>query len=83
MRLMGIGLVIFGLVLSGAAAAHGVYHSGPIKFCHSENGTEFKPGDYCYTSCAPKAACYLEVCYSDGSLLKVFPCMQRDCRKLC
>jgi len=84
MRLVGIGLLVLGLVASAAAAAHDRTHHGPpMKFCYSPNGTAYKPGDYCYTSCAPATACYVEMCFADGEWMKTFACKQRDCRKLC
>jgi hypothetical protein len=84
-RFVGIGLLICGLVLSGEAFASNPshHHSLPIKFCYRDNGTPYKPGDYCYTSCAPATACYVEMCFNDGSWMKVFACKQRDCRKVC
>jgi hypothetical protein len=84
MRFVGIGLLICGLVLSGGALANNSAHrSGPVKLCYSDNGTAYKPGDYCYTSCAPAAACDVDMCFSDGTWMTVFACKQRDCRKVC
>jgi hypothetical protein len=84
MRFVGIGLLICGLVLSGDALANSrASHSGPTKFCFRDSGAAYKPGDYCYTSCAPASACYVEVCFGDGTWMTVFACKQRDCRKLC
>jgi hypothetical protein len=84
MRFVGIGLLICGLVLSGDALAnHRIRHHGPDKMCHRDNGTEYSPGDYCYTSCTPKTACYVEMCFGDGEWMRVFACKQLDCRKLC
>jgi len=83
-RLVGIGLLICGLILSGAAVAHDRAHHGqPIKICTRDNVVAYKPGDYCYTSCAPATACDVEMCFGDGTWMKVFACKQRDCRKLC
>jgi hypothetical protein len=84
MRIVGIGLLICGLVLNGdALAGDRAHHSGPIKLCYRDNGVAYRPGDYCYTSCAPTTACDVEVCFSDGTWMKVFACKQRDCNKLC
>jgi hypothetical protein len=84
MRFVGIGLLICGLIFSGGALAHyRVHHLGPIKSCYRDDGTAYKPGDYCYTSCSPATACYVEMCFSDGTWEKVFACKQRDCRKVC
>jgi hypothetical protein len=84
MRFVGIGLLICGFVLSGdALAGDRVHHSGPIKLCYRDNGVAYKPGDYCYTSCAPATACYVDMCFSDGSWTKVFACKTRDCSKVC
>ena len=85
MRFVGIGLLICGLAFSGDALASNPshHHSLPIKFCYRDNGTAYKPGDYCYTSCAPATACYVDMCFADGSWTKVFACKQRDCRKVC
>jgi len=83
MRFVGIGLLICGLVLSGGAAAGFRLHHSPMNFCHTDNGTAYKPGDYCYTSCAPATACYVDVCFSDGTWMTVFACKARDCRKVC
>ena len=83
-RIVGIGLLICGLVLSGdALASSRSRHGPPMKFCTRENGVAYKPGDYCYTSCAPATACDVEMCFADGSWMKVFACKQRDCRKVC
>ena len=83
-RFVGIGLLICGLVLSGDALANNrTRHSGPIKLCTRDNGVAYKPGDYCYTSCAPATACYVEVCFSDGTWMRVFACKAPDCRKVC
>ena len=83
-RIVGIGLLICGLVLSGdALASSRNRHGPPMKFCTRENGVAYKPGDYCYTSCAPATACYVDMCFADGSWTKVFACKQRDCRKVC
>ena len=62
---------------------HHSHHSAPIKYCYTPNGTAYKPGDYCYTSCAPTAACQVQMCFADGQWMEVFPCKQRDCRKVC
>lgn len=84
MRFVGIGLLVFGLLLSGGAVANNrSHHSGPTKLCYSENGTAYKPGDYCNTSCAPTKTCEVEMCFADGEWMTLFPCKQRDCRKLC
>ena len=84
MRFVGIGLLICGLVLSGGAlAGFRVASFADQASATRDNGTAYKPGDYCYTSCAPATACYVEVCFSDGSWMKVFACKQRDCRKVC
>jgi hypothetical protein len=84
MRFVGIGLLICGLVLSGEAlASHRIYHLGPVKYCYRDNGIAYKPGSYCYTSCTPNTACFVEVCFSDGEWMRVFACKQLDCRKLC
>ena len=86
MRFVGIGLLICGLVLSGDALAGSKsnnHHSPPMKLCYRDNGTAYKPGDYCYTSCAPATACDVEMCFADGNWMKVFACKQRDCRKVC
>ncbi len=84
MRFVGIGLLVLGLVASGAAVASvHAHHSPPAKQCYRSDGTAYKPGDYCYTSCAPATACDVEMCFADGSWMKVFACKQRDCRKVC
>ena len=87
MRWMGIGMLVFAFALADGAGAnardYNSHHSGPIKSCYTPSGTAYKPGDYCYTSCAPAAACQVEMCFADGEWMDVFPCKQRDCRKLC
>jgi len=83
MRWIGVGLLICGLAASGAAEARRGFGHTTINTCYTDKGVAYKPGDWCYSNCAPAGACYLEVCYSDGSLIKVFPCKQRDCRKQC
>ena len=86
MRWMGIGMLVFAFAAAGGvgADAHDFTHrSAPMKFCYSPSGTAYKPGDYCYTSCAPTAACQVQMCFADGEWMDVFPCKQRDCRKVC
>ena len=65
-RFVGIGLLICGLVLSGDALASSrdASFGPPIKLCYRDNGVAYKPGDYCYTSCAPATACDVEMCFS-------------------
>jgi hypothetical protein len=83
MRAAGLALLVFALALGGEAFAHSwPDHSSPTKFCYRA-GTAFKPGDFCYTSCEPTAACELEMCDFDGAFLMVGACKTRDCRKLC
>jgi hypothetical protein len=76
--------MILGLVSSGAAAAHGRWHlSEPVKTCSWSDGTVYKAGDYCYTSCVPASRCDIEFCSGDGTWTTIFACKQRDCRKVC
>ena len=67
MRFVGIGLLVFGLVLSGGTAADARrYHRTRIpasKPCE-RNGVSYPVGDYCNTSCAPNAACEVLVCFT-------------------
>jgi hypothetical protein len=90
MRLVGIGLLVFGLVVGGGTAveaghnwhnAHNL-HNNQIKTCE-RNGIVYKPLSYCYTSCAPTRACEVDVCFSDGEWMSVGSCKQLDCRKVC
>ena len=90
MRFVGIGLLVFGFVLSGGAAVDARhYHSHPDpagKPCE-RNGVSYSVGDYCYTSCAPNAACEVLVCFtgdfSGGAWADIGACKARDCRKVC
>jgi hypothetical protein len=90
MRFVGIGLLVFGLVLSGGTAADARrYHShsdSESKPCE-RNGVSYPVGDYCNTSCAPNAACEVLVCFSGdvtgGAWADIGACKVRDCRKVC
>ena len=85
-RFVGVALLVFGLVLSGGAAVD-ARHSGPqLKPCE-RNGVSYPIGDYCYTSCAPNAACEVLVCFTgdviSGEWANLGACKARDCRKVC
>ncbi len=84
MRAVGVGMLVLALAVGGSAVAHDRTHHGPpTNLCYRVDGTAYKPGDYCYTSCAPATACEVEMCFADGTWMKLFACKQRDCRKLC
>lgn len=83
MRAVGLAVLICALALSGDAFAKmGQVRGGEDKECY-QSGVAYKQGDYCYTSCAPTAACELEACIARGEWMDVGPCKQRDCRKVC
>jgi len=88
MRFVGTWLLVGGLVMAGGAAASaksgwGNPHPKPCEY----NGVVYSVGDYCYTSCNPKAACELLVCFTGGTeggaWAHLGACKQRDCRKVC
>jgi len=88
-RVFGFGLLIVGLVLGGAAAVQArTIHSGvdQPRPC-TLNGVSYPVGSYCYTSCAPTAACDLMVCFTGGlqggEWINVGACKVRDCRNVC
>ena len=88
MRFVGIGLLVFGFVLSGGAAVDARhYHSNPQPKPCERNGVSYPVGDYCYTSCAPNAACEVLVCFTGdvtgGEWMNIGACKVRDCRKTC
>jgi hypothetical protein len=83
MRAAGLGLLVLALAFGGEAFADSrPYHSSPVKLCY-RGGTAYKPGDFCYTTCAPAAACQLEVCISNGQWMEFSSCKARDCRRVC
>jgi hypothetical protein len=51
------------------------------------NGISYPISSYCYTSCAPTAACELLVCFTGGTeggeWVDAGACKVRDCRKVC
>jgi len=86
-RLVGIGLLVFGLVVGGSTAVEAGHnwrnmHNNQIKTCE-RNGIVYKPLSYCYTSCTPNRACELDVCFSDGEWMSVGACKVLDCRHVC
>jgi len=84
MRLVGIGLLVFGLVVGGSTAVEAGHNwrNNQIKTCE-RNGIVYKPLSYCYTSCAPTRACEVDVCFSDGEWMSVGRCKVLDCRHVC
>ena len=57
MRAVGLAVLICALALSGEAFARmGQVRGGEDKECY-QSGVAYKQGDYCYTDCAPTAAC--------------------------
>ena len=87
-RFVGVGLLVLGLILSGAATVSArSSHSGPpLKPCEF-NGISYPVGSSCYTSCAPNAACEVLVCFTgdvtSGVWANLGACKVRDCRKVC
>jgi hypothetical protein len=83
MRAVGFAVLagLAALALGGDALA-GFRHGPPEKQCYM-SGAAYRQGDYCYTSCAPTAACELEACIANGQWMEVGPCRQRDCHKVC
>ena len=81
MRVAGFVMLMCGLALSGDAFAHS--HYGPAARPCYQGEMAYKPGGYCYTSCAPSRACQLEVCLGDGEWMTVGACKARDCGRLC
>jgi hypothetical protein len=87
-RFLGFGLLVFGLVLGGGTAVDARhYHSGPPPKPCMRNGISYPISSYCYTSCAPTAACELLVCFTGGTeggeWVDAGACKIRDCRKVC
>jgi hypothetical protein len=88
MRFVGVGLLVLGLLLSGASIASArSSHSGPpLKPCDFK-GVSYPVGSYCYTSCAPSAACEVLVCFTgdvtSGVWAHIGACKVRDCSKTC
>ena len=67
MRFFGVGLLVFGFVLGGDAAVDAShYHSNPQPRPCERNGISYPVSSYCYTSCAPSAACEVLVCFTGG-----------------
>ncbi len=88
MRFVGVGLLVFGLVLGGDAAvdARTRHASSPPRPCQL-NGISYPVSSYCYTSGAPTAACEGLACFTGGAAggewVNLGACKLRDCRKVC
>ena len=89
MRVFGIVLLVFGLVVGGGAASVSArtIHSGLHPRPCTLNGISYPVSSYCYTSCAPTAACEMLVCFTGGlqggEWVDVGACKVRDCRNVC
>jgi len=88
MRFVGVGLLVFGLVLGGDATveARHSHNQVPTRPCEL-NGISYPVSSYCYTSCAPNAACEVLACFTGGAAggewVNLGACKVRDCRKVC
>jgi hypothetical protein len=83
MRAVGLAVLVCALAFGGDAFAGFKHNQWPQSKACIQGGVSYKQSDYCYTSCAPTAACELEVCMSTGEWMEVGPCKVRDCRKVC
>jgi hypothetical protein len=88
MRVLGVGLLVFGFVLGGDAAVDARhYRSNPQPRPCELNGISYPVSSYCYTSCAPNAACEVLACFTGGAAggewVNIGACKARDCRRVC